>query len=780
MITHSHRASTARAVNLLPDTLPGGPSAFPSVSARSRVWLVAFAAYATLSVAFLWPVAVHLSSAFPHDALDPAFTTWVLWWNAHAVPLTARWWNGPMFWPVPGTMTFSEHLLGISLLTTPLQWAGLTPVAAANIAVLVSFPLCAIGAHALAFAITERHDAAAIAALVFGFSPYRVSQLPHVQMLWTFGLPLVLVAGHRYVTLGDRRWLAAFGAAWLLQALSNGHFLLFFPVLLVCWLLWFGRDRGAWRAIGGVWLAASLPLLPFVLVYEREHARLGLERTLGEILRYSADVTGLFAASPNLLLWGVLAKWSRSEGELFPGTLALLLATAGAVAGVLRARRAILLSASMRKAQIGLALATTAVLLVAVSPAVAGPWRLGQVVSVSSAAKPLTIALVLAALAIGASPPVIAAWRSRSPAGFYTGATVLMFVLSLGPYPRLAGHQVLFRAPYSWLMELPGFGSIRVPGRFGMLFVLCLSVAAACAFASLTARLPRRSRRIFAAVAATVVLIESWPAAPVAAVPRSTAVLNSSTDPVVELPLGRIDRDIAALYHAMVHGQPIVNGYSGFFPPHYVVLDIALRDGDLDALAAVAAGGSLTVAIDRHVEFEQWAGALTARQALLLASDGDEYVFRLAGAGPDPIVEGEPLPIQAIDASEAKERVAAMIDADYSTVWATPGPQRGGETLLVDLGREREVTAVRMDFGALAGDVPRALTVECASERGGWQACWRGSALAAAVRGALREPRRLPMVLPIDRSGVRRLRLRNTAADSHRPWSIAELIVLGR
>jgi hypothetical protein len=746
-----------------------------------RPWLVGFATYAALSVAFLWPVAVHLSSAFPHDALDPGFTTWVVWWNAHTVPLTTRWWNAPMFWPVPGTFTFSEHLLGISLLTTPLQWAGLTPLAAANIAVLVSFPLCAVAAHALAFEITRRHDAAAIAALVFGFSPYRVSQLPHVQMLWTFGLPLTLLAGHRYIAGRDRRWLAAFGGAWLLQAMSNGHFLLFFPVLLVCWLLWFARDHAAWRPITGAWLAASLPLLPFVLMYERVHTNLGLERTLGEVLHYSADMTGLFAASPNLILWHALSKWSRGEGELFPGALALLLVIAAAFTSVLRARhRVVRLSGSMRRGRTGLALVSGAVMLVAISPSIVGPWKLGTIVSVSSAAKPLTIALALAAIALGTTRPWVGAWRSRSPLAFYTGAAVLMFIFSLGPYPTFAGRQILFRAPYSWLMELPGFGSIRVPGRFGMLFILCLSAAAAHAFASFTARLSQRSRRILAAAAAIVILIESWPAATIAARPRSIAVLNGSTGPVVELPLGPIDRDIAALYRSIDHRQPVVNGYSGFFPPHYVVLEIALRQGDLDALAAVAPGESLTVAIDRRLEFDRWAGALMAHQALLLASDGDEYVYRLTGAAPDPVVTGERLAIQSIEASAANERAAAMIDGDYSTIWATPGPQQGRETLLVDLGRARHVTAVRMDFGALASDVPRALTVECAGEHGDWLACWHGSALAAAVRGALRDPRRLPMVLPIDRSNVRRLRLRNVAADSNRPWSIVELIVMGR
>ena len=50
--------------------------------------------------------------------------------------------------------------------------------------------------------------------------------------------------------------------------------------------------------------------------------------------------------------------------------------------------------------------------------------------------------------------------------------------------------------------------------------------------------------------------------------------------PVVELPMGFSGDDLAAMYRGMYHGRPVVNGYSGFFPPSYDVLRLgfALRD----------------------------------------------------------------------------------------------------------------------------------------------------------------------------------------------------------
>ena len=38
-------------------------------------WVIAGIAYTVLAVLLTWPVAAHLSSAFPHDAFDPV-TRW--------------------------------------------------------------------------------------------------------------------------------------------------------------------------------------------------------------------------------------------------------------------------------------------------------------------------------------------------------------------------------------------------------------------------------------------------------------------------------------------------------------------------------------------------------------------------------------------------------------------------------------------------------------------------------------------------------------------------------
>src|SRR5437867_13057576 len=95
---------------------------------RAARWLVVSVFYFALAVVQTSPLVTRLAAVLPHDLGDPVLNTWILWWNAQAVPFTARWWSGPIFWPSRDTLTFSETLLGLYPLTTPMQWLGGTAV----------------------------------------------------------------------------------------------------------------------------------------------------------------------------------------------------------------------------------------------------------------------------------------------------------------------------------------------------------------------------------------------------------------------------------------------------------------------------------------------------------------------------------------------------------------------------------------------------------------------------------------------------------------------------
>ena len=748
-------------------------------------WLIAAAAYAALTVAFLWPVVTHLSSAWPHDAYDPALSASILSWNAGALPMSDAWWNPPIFWPVRGALTFSEHMLGISLLTTPLRWSGATALTAYNVAFLLSFPLTALAAHALAFTLLKRHDVACLAGCIFGFSPYRVTQLAHIQMLWAFGMPLALMALHRFVERRERRWLVLFGVAWLAQTTANGYYMMFFPVLLAGWVLWFAREPRSLVPIALAWAVASLPLAPLLWRYSTEHAALGLSRGIHEIEAYSADLMSPLVASPDLIVWHGLSRWSRPEGALFPGLLALAVI---AVAIVIAARRQTVvdLSATWRHARTAALLLAVAFIVIATEVALLGPWKwmVGSrtIASASSIDKPLSVSVALVLFASVTSPALRDLWRRRSVFGFYVLGAATMLILSLGPRPTLAGTPVLYRAPYAWLMALPGFPEMRVPARFGMLFVLCVAMAAAIGFARLVSTLSPLPRRALATIAVALVLVESWPHVALAPPAAPIAALFGIDDgaPVLELPLGIPERDVAAVYRSLEHGHPIVNGYSGYDPPHYHVLRVGLSLNDGAVLDELARDRGLIVAVDHHEQFARWANVVGPRQ--VMADDGDWRLYRVPvpAVAASPATIGAPLRVQSVTANMRNEAVGQMLDGDPQTAWSTGHVQAGGESLVIDLGRSQDLSAVRLTLGPFRADFPRSLSVECSVDQRQWNTCWRGSAMALALRAVLDDPLIDSMVISLSARAVRYVRLRQTSADPVNGWAVAELSVFGR
>jgi hypothetical protein len=101
------------------------------------------------------------------------------------------------------------------------------------------------------------------------------------------------------------RWLVVVGVAWLLQGLTNGYFLMFLPVLVGMWMLWFTRGAQMRRAVGvGAALAlATAAALPFLLHYLAVHTAQGLSRNLGEMRAYSAYPGAFLTATPMLRFW---------------------------------------------------------------------------------------------------------------------------------------------------------------------------------------------------------------------------------------------------------------------------------------------------------------------------------------------------------------------------------------------------------------------------------------------------------------------------------------------
>lgn len=757
-------------------------------------WIAIAGAYILLSVVHTWPLTAHLTDRLAHDAGDPALNAWILWWNATTLPLTDRWWNGLAFWPTEGTMAFSEHLLGLAWLTSPVIWLTGSPALAYNLAVLASFALSGLTTHILVWRLTDRHDAALIAALAFTLAPFRAAHVSHVQVLTTMWMPVGLLGLHEYWRDSRARWLVVFGVAWLLQALSNNYYALFYSVLVGLWLLWFGLQRGAGRrfmAALGASLVSAACVLPLALVYTRVHEANALRRGLNEVSLFSADLASFANAPPLLRLWGWMRNQAMAERELFMGLTTLALVGAVTVAR----RHASPPPAAERSAGVRpwVSIVRRASVVIGTLVVVAALWLwsdgrdsleiAGISVSTRHPQKPMTVGVAL--LVLAAVPAVWRPLRRRSALGFYVAAWLVCVVLSLGPDVRFFDERLLYRAPYALLFELvPGFDGVRVPARFMMVAALCASIAAALAFVRLV---PVHSPRRFlmaAAVAAALIAEGAIRPLPLAALPAVSPAVPRGPGVYLELPIGDAFAEAAALYRTSQHRQRLVNGYSGHDPLFYT----AFRDGmalkDPAALIELRSLTPLTVLIDRARDTTGAYRAMVGAQpgARLVSEDGAFTVYRLdrgLHAATASVVDGVSARVKSISASREATQAAALVDADPETGWSTGGPQLATDYLLVELESASPVHAITLDQGPWPVDVPRALEIAVSESGLAWQVVWHGTTAVQTMRAALADPRRVTLRAHFAPRATRFIRIRQTSSGSKVAWRFAELRIVG-
>jgi hypothetical protein len=636
--------------------------------------------FLALAVAWTWPLASRLSWRIPHDPGDPVLNTWILWWNTQALPFTSDWWSPPVFYPMPGALALSEHLAGIAPVTAPLHALGLGPLAAYNAALIVCTWLSGYFAFLLGRRLTGSTAAGILAGIAFGFAPYRASQLSHLQVLAAQWMPLALLAMHAHLDDGRRRWLLLLAVAWLLQALSNGYYLLFFPVLVGVWLLWFVDWRRGWRrggALAATFAGSSLLLLPVLLHYKTIHDSLGLQRSLDEMRQFSANLES-FAQPAHLLAFWPTRAAETQEGFLFPGVTAITMVLLGAAALI-------------------------------------GRRQLRQ------------------------------AFVARSPAMFYGLATLLLWWLCLGPAPEEAAAIERVR-PYALLAWLPGFDGLRVPARFAMLAVLCLSVAAAIAAARLTPA-TRWRRRLAGALVLAGLFVDGWiDEMPLATPPPRVMIDAPDTAAVLELPAGDPAVDVSAMYRAIAHGRPLVNGYSGHTPRHYDLLATYLLRGDPSILAHYARGRALAVVVHREHDPDGEFRALVSQAGGVLTEE--------SGVGPVFVVPPQP---------------RGQIPGLGAALSVTPVPTEDGYAA-VDLGAEHIVRAVTINLRWRYAEIGPRMTIDASLDGAAWATVWDGWAGDAALTGALQDQRLAPMTIYLPDVEARYLRVSPAP-----PWVAREL-----
>lgn len=757
----------------------GGGTRKAHDSSAGRI-LGAFLIYALVAAVVTWPLLRDARTLIASDPGDPILNTAILVWNATVLPFSEAWWTAPHFFPTTGTVAFTENLLGLYPLASPIYWLSGNPVLAYNLTLFLMWPLSALAVFLLVRRLVAWEAAAGVAGLAFAFSPMRAVALPHIQTMATFGVPLCLLALHGYRQDRRRPWLVLFGLAWLHQGLANGYYILYGGLTIGLWALYFCSTRERARAMLPMVAAgalASLPLVPMLLRYRAVHDAVGIGRSREEIVYFSAGPQSWFEVGEMSWLWHRVLP--AGTDNFFPGLTVIVLVAAGLWAWLARARAG------------------------APRPGLRGRWALAAGVAVSAAAVAFVLWHGPVNTAIGPVPiklrqldrallllvltgvPLLwtsgwfrAALAGRSPILFYVAGVGVFAVLACGPVLRVHGQTVLDPAPYGWLMRLPGFNELRVPTQIKMVYLLFLSVAGGLSLAVLRPSRPGAARAVLGVVVAGV-LLDGWlmRVPMVEAQPRWPIVEPASrAEPVLELPLGPA-YDAGATLRAAVHHRRVMNGVSGYDPPHYAALREGLAAQDPALLMAVATLGPLDVVVDGASDPDgSIARYVTAFPgATRVGGDGVRTVYRLSGAAAPAVALGAVLPVAHVRAVRETEGANRMHDGRPETGWTDVSPKADG-WVMIDLGTVREVGGLTLSLGRAFFDFPRHLAIETSLDGETWVAAWDGPAFAQTFLGFVQSPRNAELRFRFHAEQGRYVRVRRLDAASP-AWHVAELQV---
>lgn len=319
----------------------------------NKAWLV-LVVYLFLATVLTHPLWLHLAEAVPSDIGDPLLNAWVLAWDAHAwLNPSIHWFDANIFFPLPNTLAYSEHMASVAALVLPIQVISQEPLVAYNASMLLSFGLAGMGMYLLIRRWTGSGAAAWVAGLAFAFGPYRLAAISHLQLLSVQWLPFSLLALDCLLDPGrrTRAWRSVLLLVLFttLQVLASWYLAVFTLLVLACYALsWMVTalvvrhrppdGQRVFQQLGWLALSAGLVILlslPMAWPYLEVMPTLQAARPLEESLKLAAQPGDFLAAAPVLRLFGPLSQPLRQrpgfteENLLWLGTAAPLLTLLG-------------------------------------------------------------------------------------------------------------------------------------------------------------------------------------------------------------------------------------------------------------------------------------------------------------------------------------------------------------------------------------------------------------------------------------------------------------------
>lgn len=502
---------------------PGGPRRTGVI--RWLAWAPVTVAYTLLALIYLRPIWRVGGDALTPSLEDPLFNLYVLKWSAHQIRMgLPDLWNANLFYPTQGAFVLSDHLLGPAAQLVLFLMIVPNAIAGYNFLLFTGYVGTALAVCWVFRRAGLSWIAAVLAGWMFTFSPFRVSQLSHLQMLIAQWIPLTLWFWDRLLAERTLKNAGLFLLFYVLHVTGGCYlaYMIHFPMLalLAVRLRAQGREILSARSLKllvpvGI-LAVSVTVAIF-LPYLKLSKVMGAARSNEEIWQFGAKPASYLSPSRenvyyNQVKWflrSTLGSWSKSflrtENALFAGFLPSILFFVGAVA-VWRRRRE-------------------------------GPpdlWGRGLALS-----------------------------------------GLICFALT-------------FPVVYAPLMRVvPGLSGMRVPARFYAFVSLTLVYFAARGVDFLRERISYPQARAALVAALAIVLAVELAPQPFrwVSLPREESfpevyrwiARQPDVKAILELPIYRNARETRYIYYSTLHWKPLANGFSGYDPPSHQRLTSQIR-----------------------------------------------------------------------------------------------------------------------------------------------------------------------------------------------------------
>ncbi|HKY21115.1 MAG TPA: hypothetical protein VJM31_07845 [Vicinamibacterales bacterium] len=574
---------------------------------RRKSHVLSLLLLAAMAIAWTWPLALHFRDHIPGEPGDNYSFLWNLWWmrKALSAPELRFFESGYLFSPFGVDLVNHPHT-ALQGYISATALAGLSVIEAENLYIIVSVFLNAACAYALTFDIVRERRLALLAGMAFGGSPYVAAHLlGHFDLLTAWVLPLFALFLRRALNHG--RILAAIGCGLCaaIAAYSAYYHVVYIALFALAYTL------ATWNAVRlsceprpqrqvlfttRLLVLALLALDVFIIVVIAMSG--GTSFTVAGVqismrgLHNPLLVLWLLAFGWMLTKWRPIARAQRPPSEVFwRCTQALMIALAvftvlclpliGQAAKLVYEGHYVSQVYFWRSAPRGVDM---------LAPMMGNPFHPYFGAAVSRLYEDLGLDRIEAVGWIGIVPIVVSMigrgnWFDSEEARRWKVVLIVFALWALGPFVTAAGVDLGLPLPQALARFVPIVENARMPGRAMVGVYLTLGVLMALRLAGLKAGVGPTFRSaalssgfVWAAIALLAVDYLHAPI-PLTALDRPVVYeqLASITDngPVIEVPfgigdgltMGRGSQERRLLYHATIHGHPVVGGYIGRMPP---------------------------------------------------------------------------------------------------------------------------------------------------------------------------------------------------------------------